>query len=318
MHSLQYTFPFEGNWNLNPPTTSSGFAGLLYTFPFEGNWNFWRFLNNQRNLLKSCYTLSRLKGIETKLPISFLRVVEHLAIHFPVWRELKHNSRANPNSCCLFACNTLSRLKGIETQHTVVQFTDWSNLLYTFPFEGNWNSFSTTGLFSIFPTLAIHFPVWRELKRYGPVALNAGHWLLAIHFPVWRELKRVGGTRSIRNGRVTLQYTFPFEGNWNSGSEPSSSLPPDLAIHFPVWREWKPRVRFIRSATFPLAIHFPVWREWKLVFRGLLTVGYLPCNTLSRLKGMETCVPFPFRNGYKVPCNTLSRLKGMETFSYFS
>ena len=134
--SLLYTFPFEGNWNVWRCCEHTIDAHLLYTFPFEGNWNLskdttllfpkkflaihfpvWRELKLTKwtwyDITTTCYTLSRLKGIETCLGshIDILRC--DLAIHFPVWRELKH----------FFS----------------LRFWYQPSLLYTFPFEGNWN-----------------------------------------------------------------------------------------------------------------------------------------------------------------------------------
>ena len=139
--ALLYTFPFEGNWNETSVLTSrlkestcytlsrlkgieTGWLlinfkfrrlGLLYTFPFEGNWN----KNGKRTseyVLRACYTLSRLKGIETL--VFYLRVDStnlYLAIHFPVWRELKPCRLGVAEAEVVPACYTLSRLKGIET-----------------------------------------------------------------------------------------------------------------------------------------------------------------------------------------------------------
>ena len=115
-YCLLYTFPFEGNWNsVNPPFSDDSSVYLLYTFPFEGNWNNQR-LNDSLIIMRACYTLSRLKGIET--------------IGRPVWNKPER-----------LTCYTLSRLKGIETLSPVTQpSTVTGILLYTFPFEGNWNS----------------------------------------------------------------------------------------------------------------------------------------------------------------------------------
>ena len=61
----------------------------------------------------SCYTLSRLKGIETQCSLAH-----------PI---------ADRRSCY-----TLSRLKGIETHLTMRRLPDANpRLLHTFPFEGN-------------------------------------------------------------------------------------------------------------------------------------------------------------------------------------
>ena len=136
----EYTFPFEGNWNLAGAGAGGlGFAGVSeYTFPFEGNWN----LSATPMLypLIALNTLSRLKGIETDpIPlfwVSFSRALNTLSrlkgietcshddlsffitplwIHFPVWRELKLRIALPRKTFSLMPLNTLSRLKGIET-----------------------------------------------------------------------------------------------------------------------------------------------------------------------------------------------------------
>ena len=61
----------------------------------------------------SCYTLSRLKGIETKFNFACVEAVE--------------------------PCYILSRLKGIETIVDSVSPARTDALLHTFPFEGNRN-----------------------------------------------------------------------------------------------------------------------------------------------------------------------------------
>ena len=112
---LQYTFPFEGNWNSLSLSHPSFQSHLQYTFPFEGNWNRQHCpIRIQR--IQACNTLSRLKGIETLCWLVWSRrAAICLAIHFPVWRELK--------------------LKD-DIQRCVNPI---GSLLYTFPFEGNWN-----------------------------------------------------------------------------------------------------------------------------------------------------------------------------------
>ena len=136
---LLYTFPFEGNWNECLRCWQRQRCGLrlLYTFPFEGNGNPMRWLWNLAQL--------------------------SLAIHFPVWRELKL-------------------------------------------FQGYYRLFSHR--------LAIHFPVWRELKLPVSLLSQACICNLAIHFPVWRELKH-NFRYELFAGQLYLLYTFPFEGNWN-------------------------------------------------------------------------------------------------------
>ena len=138
---------------------------MLYTFPFEGNWNTRQTLRPASVRLHTCYTLSRLKGIETAR-INRMRpaIAHHLLYTFPFegnWNFKVYIYTIRPIICAL---------------------------LYTFPFEGNWNEI-----------------VFRQRDGFN---------LLAIHFPVWRELKhqRQARTEQAISG---LLYTFPFEGNWN-------------------------------------------------------------------------------------------------------
>ena len=165
--------------------------------------------------------------------------VQHceLAIHFPVWRELKLLSPSTFSTTPV-SCYTLSRLKGIET---------WTSAL------PNWCR----------NRLAIHFPVWREWKLI--IVFHTIRTIkLAIHFPVWRELKL--------------------------GSHAFAWIDPNLlAIHFPVWRELKPSQAIPIQYSIPaLAIHFPVWRELKLMKSHYISYRWRTCYTLSRLKGIET------------------------------
>ena len=214
-----------------------------------------------------------------------------LWIHFPVWRELKLMTiKAN---CSFFkdSLNTLSRLKGIETlcQRPLRYWIDSSE--YTFPFEGNWNLCLSYLLKSFRLRLWIHFPVWRELKQikvtgflqfYGnPLntlsrlkgietkrKINTSENLLPrlwIHFPVWRELKPFKDHFKDHCLGQNSEYTFPFEGNWNS------------------CLNWMIKTKTMRK----LWIHFPVWRELKFFLFAHASVGPT-LNTLSRLKGIET------------------------------
>ena len=163
-----------------------------------------------------------------------------------------------------------------------------------------------------------------------------------IRFPVWRELKLCfnrGGRCSVKN---ILWYAFPFEGNWNlclltwflSKCKP-------LVIRFPVWRELKHKMAKKLVVPFKLVIRFPVWRELKpLQHPDTERETRNTCDTLSRLKGIETFVLFFFfhsifglvirfpvwrelkpklwwikKTEFSIPCDTLSRLKGIETFN---
>ena len=170
---------------------------LLYTFPFEGNWN----------------TVPT--GIETV-------VSPLLAIHFPVWRELKHYTPSKKTVREMRSCYTLSRLKGIETVLFLHFRCEPLDLLYTFPFEGNWNFLSFIGIFSFLSCYTLSrlkgietFPgpvLWGDcapcytLSRLKGIetmcqeATSVLRLLLAIHFPVWRELKQ----KSEHMGEVAL------------------------------------------------------------------------------------------------------------------
>ena len=135
--------------------------------------------------LVACYTLSRLKGIETATAPQHKEHHGKLAIHFPVWRESKHTFSVRPLKLCE-TCYTLSRLKGIETV-------------------------SSTCFMKLVQCLAIHFPVWRESKL--PLISKSCQILvcLAIHFPVWRESKRSAESCAmcVALRRSRLQLSFP-------------------------------------------------------------------------------------------------------------
>ena len=214
--ALLYTFPFEGNWNWCELCWCCYKSFLAIHFPVWREWKLasstnktdvpshalaihfpvWRELKltlhpSQFIYVLTCYTLSRLKGIET-YPYRVRRKYIFLAIHFPVWREWK-------------LCYSMP---GID-----IVYVD--GLLYTFPFEGNGNTYGSSapaacqtitcytlsrlkGIETIPQSnrimlkslLAIHFPVWREWKlTSGLYFKRMASILLAIHFPVWRELK---------------------------------------------------------------------------------------------------------------------------------
>ena len=99
---------------------------------------------------ETCYTLSRLKGIETFRTLLFRLPLTMLAIHFPVWRELKPHHKGEPVFVGAF-------------------------LLYTFPFEGNWNLLFHPYPSALYWVLAIHFPVWRELKLFSARLVRLSH-----------------------------------------------------------------------------------------------------------------------------------------------
>ena len=86
----EYTFPFEGNWNITGSACSSRVKiGSEYTFPFEGNWNlsFLRFFRASEKLWIHFPVWRELKLYRTS--IIFTTKLNCLWIHFPVWRELK-------------------------------------------------------------------------------------------------------------------------------------------------------------------------------------------------------------------------------------
>ena len=232
---------------------------------------------------------------------------------FPVWRELKHSRpiavRTSPTS----SCNVLSRLKGIETQyHTIfhvvnvglaMSFPVWRELklnLFTllisftnglqcpFPFEGNWNTSTSTTNSNIFSCnvlsrlkgietlmvrircnkttqLAMSFPVWRELKLTSDAPLG-------FRMKSCNVLSRLKGIETFLEGINTtkeeLAMSFPV---WRelkpSTLKPRGGLSRVLAMSFPVWRELKHYMHSKVSSVFHflLAMSFPVWRELKLV-----------------------------------------------------
>ena len=322
---LLYTFPFEGNWNTYPQfmNVNTFLIVLLYTFPFEGNWNHlkggytrrngrttwlaihvpvWRelkpFVTQTRGLHPCipCYTRSRLKGIETlKHHLILYRQLNLLAIHVPVWRELKL-----PVACLLVICSRtiLAIHVPVWRELKLSNSDDWSvmisDLLYTFPFEGNWNLsematygkdmdtcytrsrlkgietlFIQTSLY-LSSNLAIHVPVWRELKRENNLVRVDVMVPLAIHVPVWRELKQDDEVSCAETVPIHLLYTFPFEGNWNAKGLSIDIGPPTFLLYT-----------------------FPFEGNWNLPERsGLLMANPSTCYTRSRLKGIETVRSF--------------------------
>ena len=115
---FDYAFPFEGNWNVGTPVGLVGAASswLWLRFPV------WRelkpcIINSFREVCQvPLITLSRLKGIETKITaMSSWLVCTELWLRFPVWRELKPNCEPRFIQVRSGSLITLSRLKGIET-----------------------------------------------------------------------------------------------------------------------------------------------------------------------------------------------------------
>ena len=140
---FRYAFPFEGNWNLRIPTIGQPWLQVQIRFPV------WRELKHnslgeQEVGCLSSDTLSRLKGIETKIAsnntfvvfvvfryafpfegnwnfsLCFDSALSIVQIRFPVWRELK-----------LILSRTVFRTS--------------RRFRYAFPFEGNWNRKGYTG-----------------------------------------------------------------------------------------------------------------------------------------------------------------------------
>ena len=213
MRHLLYTFPFEGNWNL---TISRSFIihtlYLLYTFPFEGNWN-----------LDTC---------------PYRGVAAELAIHFPVWRELKQTPLVELKNTLTRACYTLSRLKGIETLGRMylpapslrtcytlsrlkgietgrcchVSEGRIDGLLYTFPFEGNWNAMTAVP--------KPRQPSCYTLSRLKGIETNVICSEHKMFNTACYTLSRLKGIETLVThvdycNPLSLLYTFPFEGNWN-------------------------------------------------------------------------------------------------------
>ena len=84
--------------------------------------------------------LSRLKGIETQLPLCRAWWLS-VQICLPVWRELKPSRLPWEVDCPrITGSDMLSRLKGIETMSILLLYGRQATMFrYAFPFEGNWN-----------------------------------------------------------------------------------------------------------------------------------------------------------------------------------
>ena len=285
-----YTFPFEGNWNLAPISSVGGAIPLLWIYlPV------WREL---KLLLRSP---------------NHSVTVSWLCIYLPVWRELKHFNKFNLQ-VKLPALYIPSRLKGIETLtiRRRRQPRSW-DFVYTFPFEGNWNTDRGQRRFCV-DNLWIYLPVWRELKlihrKWFALQLICfvytfpfeGNWnkLYPTQQPATRpqtlyipsRLKGIetlppsgGGVGSIGS---TFVYTFPFEGNWNWRVLLTAEILETLYIPsrlkgIETLSLLNIRVRFI------LWIYLPVWRELKLkLLKPSSGDGLRPLYIPSRLKGIET------------------------------
>ena len=160
----------------------------------------------------------------------------------------------------------------------------------------------------------IRFPVWRELKHLYSLVWPTRPILLVIRFRVWRELKRWAGICNV--GRSwpcdTLSRLKGIETWYGTASGVRVT---SLVIRFPVWRELKHySATTVRQPFWILVIRFRVWRELKL---GLSFVGVCcPFRLVIRFRvwrelklPKETVSPF----SESVACDTLSRLKGIET-----
>ena len=114
----------------------------------------------------SCNVLSRLKGIETLSVFC----MSHIGLSCNVLSRLKGIETISKLSIALLSptCNVLSRLKGIETNPSVSISTKSSaSLRCAFPFEGNRNFMLSLCIYNgLGRSLAMCFPVWRELKLF--------------------------------------------------------------------------------------------------------------------------------------------------------
>ena len=237
----EYTFPFEGNWNIKQVSLSGASNITLwihfpvwrelkpmnringnhlnsdhseYTFPFEGNWNLKK-KDIYLFFILTLNTLSRLKGIETVYhsfqpihlyTLNTLSRLKGIETGFPV------DGTVNPGN----SLNTLSRLKGIETLRLSASALRSRYSEYTFPFEGNWN-FSCVHL----PTLPAGFHSEYTFPFEGNWNYYSDSETKNI-FHSLNTLSRLKGIETILDfddgypERCNSEYTFPFEGNWNS------------------------------------------------------------------------------------------------------
>ena len=234
---LRYAFPFEGNWNsASSLCTGTCKNRLAIRFPV------WRELKQVVISVGcaegvACDTLSRLKGIETLLFGVFYIVLFGACDTLSRLKGIETTIRL-ALAPVLLACDTLSRLKGIETlltgnkgfigSYLAIRFPVWRELKhywhgqwellgnflrYAFPFEGNWNVSNWYWTVRYFQ-LAIRFPVWRELKPSG----DSLHDLSPDK--TCDTLSRLKGIETLFFWASCvhaspLQFTFPFEGNWN-------------------------------------------------------------------------------------------------------
>ena len=87
-----------------------------------------------------------------------------------------------------------------------------------------------------------------------------------------------------------LRYAFPFEGNWNFfWIGKLVSMWYVLAIRFPVWRELKRyKHQHYNRTDQSLRYAFPFEGNWNPFGRPTAVWSDTACDTLSRLKGIET------------------------------
>ena len=152
----------------------------------------------------TCYTLSRLKGIETisKFPKILITPTCYTLSRL---KGIETISKF-PKILITPTCYTLSRLKGIETFLSLLcQRRSGMYLLYTFPFEGNRNLGVVSSMFIATRSLLHTFPF--EGNR---------NWI-CLRSVCWLGL---------------LLHTFPFEGNRNIVTTCDFRNLASLAIYF--------------------------------------------------------------------------------------
>ena len=181
-------FPFEGNWNLLRKTILRiSFRSVRKAFPV------WRELKQvlfppiSSSEVRS-ESLSRLKGIETRM--WFFRGHRDRLVRkaFPVWRELKH---------MLWCYCNVERFKVRKAFPVWRELkldgafpSAWRNGSFgkPFPFEGNWNS------------VFLRYNSFRKIPFGKPFPFE-GNWNVIAS--------------SVLAHATLFGKPFPFEGNWN-------------------------------------------------------------------------------------------------------
>ena len=135
---LECVFPFEGNWNDDEAAEKLSFALLGMRFPVWRELKPFKILEYTMHFPFAWNAFSRLKGIETKLPVGGLYSLYILGMRFPVWRELKQQLR-HLLGIEMDSWNAFSRLKGMETCEKHLLHSVSLLLECVFPFEGNGN-----------------------------------------------------------------------------------------------------------------------------------------------------------------------------------